>query len=592
MKGRIIRPSQFILAYGVGSIIETDGGSRIIPAFERWGKYFMSKYHTREIIDTNASNQLRKYHGNPRIFSIPTNSDLRQNDGKAIYSLEVFPKWGVCMLHSGTPILAEMSEHGEFDCPSCKTEKQWVKKVTGIRFVVACSKGHVDDVNWPKIVHQKSTDACNNTVFGWKGEGQTAQDITVECAKCHSVLRLSQIYKLAREDKLECSGRFAEKKERSRSCTGKTRLLLRSGSNLRVPDIQVSLTVPYRDSPLYTILSLETIFGIISIQKKWTVKDLCLTLRKALQNNPKIKETYIKEIETYTDSELELTLHQLFRDKNQDSVEEEDVKRDEFAALIRASKDGHPPEHSGKITKFEVEKRKVVEIHADETKWNLSFIVTPIKTLSVVLVQRGYRREVGDAEGELVKTYFEDSNGDAWFPAIETVGEGIFIHLKDDYPNCNSDSNWNMWMKAYDTRKRNYKFHPLFVWWHSLSHRIISSMSVDSGYSSASIRERIYLPTDEFQYKATGGILLYTAQTGGDGTLGGLIAQAENFRWTLNRAARNIDACSNDPLCKDNKMTTTKETGAACYTCMLLSETSCEQRNRLLDRNLLVGAIG
>ena len=74
----------------------------------------------------------------------------------------------------------------------------------------------------------------------------------------------------------------------------------------------------------------------------------------------------------------------------------------------------------------------------------------------------------------------------------------------------------------------------------------------------------------------SGGILLYTAQTGGDGTLGGLIAQVPRFENILRDFINNIDACSNDPLCSNNRINPSRENGAVCYTCMLLSETWCE----------------
>ena len=38
-----------------------------------------------------------------------------------------------------------------------------------------------------------------------------------------------------------------------------------------------------------------------------------------------------------------------------------------------------------------------------------------------------------------------------------------------------------------------YELHPLFVWWHTLSHSLIRAISNEAGYSSASIRERVYI---------------------------------------------------------------------------------------------------
>jgi len=118
--------------------------------------------------------------------------------------------------------------------------------------------------------------------------------------------------------------------------------------------------------------------------------------------------------------------------------------------------------------------------------------------------------------------------------------------------------------------------HPVFVWWHTLAHRLINALSVDSGYSSAAIRERIYLKHTE--RRSTGGILLYTAQSGGDGTLGGLIATVPHFERGLQSALRDIHICSNHPLCSGNLFSPGKYNGVACYACELVSETSCEYR--------------
>lgn len=48
--------------------------------------------------------------------------------------------------------------------------------------------------------------------------------------------------------------------------------------------------------------------------------------------------------------------------------------------------------------------------------------------------------------------------------------------------------------------------------------------------------------------------------------------------------------CSADPLCSDRSRNrrTLPGNGAACHACSLVSETSCELFNRLLDRTLLV----
>src|SRR5208283_1298202 len=93
-----------------------------------------------------------------------------------------------------------------------------------------------------------------------------------------------------------------------------------------------------------------------------------------------------------------------------------------------------------------------------------------------------------------------------WYPGLEQIGEGIFIDLGANSPKFDSPE----WKAEYQKHMMDLQFHPVFVWWHSLSHRIIGALSVDSGYSSAAIRESVYTVKDPVTNEISGGILLYT----------------------------------------------------------------------------------
>lgn len=226
--------------------------------------------------------------------------------------------------------------------------------------------------------------------------------------------------------------------------------------------------------------------------------------------------------------------------------------------------------------------------------------ITPVNRLRVVMVQTGYRRL--DPLNNPIDCRYDDGQRD-WYPGVELFGEGIFVDLAPDntqnlimhFPLSGQATNswFDAWIdpQGYDPDfqvENRDQLHPVFVWWHSLAHRLINALSVDSGYSSAAVRERIFVNVNEDSGEASGGILLYTVQPGGDGTLGGLVAMVPRFEYVLETALRNIDACSNDPLCGEEEFGPRKYNGAACYACALVSETSCEYRNMRLDRNLLL----
>src|SRR5690606_18432919 len=91
------------------------------------------------------------------------------------------------------------------------------------------------------------------------------------------------------------------------------------------------------------------------------------------------------------------------------------------------------------------------------------------------------------------------------------------------------------------------------------------------------------------------GILLYTGSPGSEGTLGGLVDVGKSIGRHLERALELGRLCSNDPVCAEHRSDNTLEErylhGAACHGCLLTAETSCERRNELLDRALVVPTV-
>ena len=112
------------------------------------------------------------------------------------------------------------------------------------------------------------------------------------------------------------------------------------------------------------------------------------------------------------------------------------------------------------------------------------------------------------------------------------------------------------------------------------------------GYPASSIRERIYSDTAGARY----GVLLYTATSDAEGTLGGPVQEARHLEDHLTAALRMSALCSNDPICAQHAPGQSMEGrwlhGAACHGCALVAETSCEMRNDYLDRALVVPVLG
>jgi hypothetical protein len=124
---------------------------------------------------------------------------------------------------------------------------------------------------------------------------------------------------------------------------------------------------------------------------------------------------------------------------------------------------------------------------------------------------------------------------------------------------------------------------------HSLSHLLITTVSLECGYAASAIRERIYAGESGY------GILLYTGTSGNDGTLGGLVQIGKGIESFLINALELGRLCSNDPVCSQHTPENEAEDrflhGAACHGCLLIAETSCERRNEFLDRALVVNTV-
>lgn len=124
----------------------------------------------------------------------------------------------------------------------------------------------------------------------------------------------------------------------------------------------------------------------------------------------------------------------------------------------------------------------------------------------------------------------------------------------------------------------------VYVLMHTFAHLMIKQMSMSSGYSSSAIRERIY-----FGDKMS-GILLYTGSSDKEGSLGGLVELGNIDQMTnlMRDAFQEALICTNDPECMSNLPAGKNSNGAACHSCCMISETACENGNRMLDRGLVV----
>ena len=593
-----IRPSQFITTYGPGAILETENGPVIIPSPEI-GLFYKESNYTLDDYKLSDIKMTKMLGSNISIFRLPINEELDLERNKPIYKTQPFPKWSICNKENFHPTHTEILHYGE-KCPVCHDSN----RNNAVNFVMVCKKGHLDEVNWNYIIHNGNCSENSNyygdSYFFWKRKGSTLKNIIIECPKCKKTKNFGDIYYRT----WRCSGRHPHKERKNDistvKCNHNAKVMQRQAANIRVPEIKTLLSVKSILTELHLLAQDAKIETVLRLWQSNNQNQLIENMK-----NAKIPENSIRKFKNATVYEINLIKNDL--DK-QYSNQYHDLILDEFDELNKASYYGAPPLNSNvkskPIFKVNTSQQKICK-----TNNNMEFVITPINTLRIVSVQTGFRRddtgeELDESSSKLVPTFFTDSTT-KYYPGIAYMGEGIFIKLKhDNLDKFINNDHRKKWFDVHekvrlskikhdkyskflfrDPENSTHELHPHFVWWHTLSHLLIRTISEESGYSSPSIRERIYFYLDH--KKMFGGILLYAAQPGSEATLGGLTALVPHFKSFLNLALKKSHSCSADPLCGMQPFESGKLNGACCYGCLMNSETSCEHRNMWLDRNLL-----
>ena len=175
-------------------------------------------------------------------------------------------------------------------------------------------------------------------------------------------------------------------------------------------------------------------------------------------------------------------------------------------------------------------------------------------------------------------------------PANQMFGEGLFFELNNEsfekwMNKFKKELEQKLDLKPNDIEKNFYEKIKLygkekFYLLHTLSHILIKEFEFSCGYPSASLKERL------FYSDRMNGFLIYTAD-GAAGSMGGLVSQGEPvvIEGIIKKALQRAYNCSSDPLCWENREGLTL---ASCFSCSMISETSCEERNFALDRQVLV----
>ncbi len=232
--------------------------------------------------------------------------------------------------------------------------------------------------------------------------------------------------------------------------------------------------------------------------------------------------------------------------------------------------------------------------------------VTLVHKLRETRALTGFTRVFADTDRDLAYLQGmlrQTESDERWLPAYMVFGEGVFLTLNEQrllqweaQPEIQNRvqplvARYHTLRQARHLRDRHIG--PRYVLLHTISHLLMNRLTFECGYSSAALRERLYV--SETPTAPMAGILIYTAAGDAEGTLGGLVRMGKPGRLEplLERALSSAQWCSADPVCMEMGQRGGQGPDslnlAACHGCSLVPETACEEFNRLLDRGLVIG---
>lgn len=618
-----IRRAQLVAPFGVGAMsVFTDGTTVITAGLDAW---FRDENQCESTVDESlivhdwrlecrlGASSFRL----PPAQNKPENSKKIRQSGTKELAVPAFrfPRWHVCpycnRLNYCNLELAQSPE-----CPDDRHDpKRRRPKMQQVPLVVICEAGHIDDFPFREWVHRDSAPECDGVIrlrsTGIGGAFLGMQQVSCDsCGKKRYLREISDAFSEGEEEHTVlsaglsseegyylCSGSRPWLADRTGICGEELWGALKGAGNVYFPKIESSIFLPSCEGVSFSdvtelFCSPKLRPHLQEIQSHVNESNGPLLLRKLFRT------INLPELCSLSDETL-ISAYQCWLNNQTLDVPSVETTADTDAWRF--------PEYV-QIRKTTEQDELVVRdpgIHEDLQKYLQR--IRELDVLRETRVLRGFTRVFDDEldleTGKALLRRCSLTPDADWLPAYVVKGEGIYIEL-----NSERLSDWesrscvqqrvekiSKHLRAHSSGKKlaNCELSPRFVLLHTLSHMLINELVFACGYSSASLRERIYASSQPMS--EMNGLLIYTAAGDSEGTLGGLARMAlpARIHSTFRAAIQNARWCATDPVCMEmgeHGQGPQYANLAACYACALVPETSCEELNRFLDRGLLIGS--
>lgn len=583
------RRSQVVYNYGPGAIVDFSAGgdsgaavSVVVAGLEEWDRNAPpgGLAHPQVTFEPRLQSQLRV-----RGFRLPPINPENADAGNRNYLIGLrFPTWLQCpkcnsLKRAKDWTRKQLGDPGLY-CSACESKIGGTIHVGPVRFVVACRAGHLDEFPWDFWVrHRKGCSHSNLRL--WQSKKSGLAGLMLTCRSCGAERPMEGIFgqDTLREMGLRCRGQRPWLGGPAEGCDENPRVLQRGASNLYFPVTASALDIPPWSDQLHKRIGIywEKLLGCEPTQRPQLISLLGLEAELGMTGEEILNqvERGVAALAAAGTRKIRFEEYEQFLGDRLDSVGE--------GGDFEIRPHSPPPELRRYL-------RRIVQ-------------VTRLREVRAIRAFTRIKPPTNEAEEDSPLYAPIRRTSRDWLPAIEVRGEGIFLQVDPDV--------LAEWETRNDVQKRAAIVHdawvadwrarhgvddaprrritPRFLLVHALAHALIRQLSLECGYSSASLRERLYVDTGELEMA---GLLIYTATPDSDGTLGGLARQGLPARVAelVPSAIHSIIWCSNDPLCIRDIATFTDALNlAACHSCLMMSETSCEEFNGLLDRAMLIG---
>ncbi len=543
------RRTSLVSTFGVGALLPTQDDSVMICGLDDWPRG-----------DVIAEPRLARSLEVSEFRSPPTWRKSR-GDVPAVR----FPEWAFCTECRRLGPFWDITDRETKRCSQCNG------MVSPSRFVSCCMNGHIEDFPYRAWVHEDASvqSQGHSLTLVAKGHTSALSDLVVQCS-CGRSRSMAGAFDLAAlRGVRRCSGSRPWLSSSDAHCDQELRTLQRGSSNVWFAVTRSAISIPSVPNIADTFIATR----MPDANPAATAEEIARSFRPP---DGCTQEDLVRAIHRWRVPAATGT-----------APTDRELRAEEYTALVRGM---------GAVEANDQFLCEAVDLFDSDVP-ELIAQISRVSRLREVRALAGFTRVVPSTdENDAVVAPLVESGRPHWLPAIEVLGEGVFIrldeHLLDTWAASEfATSRSRLLLRSQAALHVNsptsgLDISPRVLALHSLAHVLLDEMSLTSGYPAASLRERVY---DDAGQAA---ILIYTATADSAGSLGGLAALSDKDRFaqTLANGIRRARWCTADPVCIESTGTGVNGMNlAACHACLLLPETSCERFNLTLDRATLVG---